>query len=800
MRQCSLGAVAAAMILVLSLFVFLPLGTGAHDVRHSIQAPAPLATDFVFALNAAGAVPPAFLVGYTAGAVYFRAFDPSDSKAVVQINDQNASRDGLSNPVASWTVNIVGGSNNSTLWNGFYLIPLTLKLGGQWNITIGGAVAGFSATKFQVLTYTLTAFNTAPAFLPGHSGNARYYANWTVNNAPYTRLTSLTATASYLTTAGTTLTLPGFPKTLPVSGWGNFSFTVPTNARTFTLIAITIFANTSAGTYPNSLRTTDNVPVAYISNPTVTLGSCPFGCAATTFTAGSPVYVGILAYLVAPGVGFVPAIGLQASLQFATGAVPFHNPGAIGNPPANITISENGQAAVLFVANVPPFSTTTFNGVTVTVRDLLIAQNTPGTTTADFTLTTSVPPPVQLTISLDHSQFYGGDTVTATWQLGGYPSSVPATWTVDGWWAWEQTTGVLIATGTAPPNATSASFSFTIPSSYVGTIAVVVSAHNATAGVQSKAFAGVSMPAILLTPSETAYLPGDGVTVSVVTQGQILSTAALYGTVEDPNGVFLFNGPVSNGQFSFSIPKVGAPAAVTITVSAQTSLNGVVSQATLTLSETSGFVLLLGIQTISNYADGSFQPGQTIQVQYTLVALGVATYPKQFTIVVSRAGSDFFGPQYGATIFQTTQPSGTIGYTIPSNTLSGTQDIPVVACLGGSPTCPGGTFPAFLSVFVEKNPSFLQYELGAGSGVTVGWAILLAAIVLLALVGFILLWRRRGARLGPTKRMEAVQPYIPPEAAPSAPTGPTEPKWRELSGSTESMPSSDSPPLPPPAT
>ena len=88
------------------------------------------------------------------GGVYFAVDDPSlDDKVTVQINDGNTTRDGLTNPVASWIVNASSGTYTSTTHGIEYTLPTSLVYGGNWNVTASGAVGGFYSNAFTVQTY-----------------------------------------------------------------------------------------------------------------------------------------------------------------------------------------------------------------------------------------------------------------------------------------------------------------------------------------------------------------------------------------------------------------------------------------------------------------------------------------------------------------------------------------------------------------------------------------------------------------------------------------------------------------------
>jgi hypothetical protein len=133
--------------------------------------------------------------------------------------------------------------------------------------------------------------------------------------------------------------------------------------------------------------------------------------------------------------------------------------------------------------------------------------------------------------------------------------------------------------------------------------------------------------------------------------------------------------------------------------------------------------------------------------------------------------------------------SGTVPYTIPSGTPSGTQllvvdAIPLVSDCAFISTCGVG---AILSLVVNPSPSALNYELGAGSGLTVGWLILLILIVIVVIVMFLLLRRRPRATMMMTPT--GASGGAPPPAT-SAP-----PEWHE----PEPSPSPMEPPSEPPS-
>ena len=781
---------ALALALVVTLVVSsLALASGTVRAAPAAMAPAaphPAATDSISAVAYYGCAS-TFTVGYACGGVYFSAFDPSDTTAVVTITDTNATRDGLpTTPVATWNVSFATGPFNDSLnWNIYYELPLTLQFGGWWNITIKGAAAGNASQLFYVHTYTVSMSPTQPVLLAQHTTRVLYFVDQTVNMAPMTNLTALTVTARYLTNTASWATLPGTPMALGTAAWGMFNASVPSDASTFGSIQFTLYANASAGTYPNSEVGFLSVPVGYVGNPQITLGTCPAGCTTSVFTSGSPIYVDVQATIFGSTADGA-ASGLTATFDFLSGVTAVT---PTGGYPKTITTNATGGAEILFIATASPtmFSTTTTNSVKVTLTDPLNAGASYGPSTATFTLENQTPGTARLQVVMDSAQYFGGDTVTSTWQLGGLNSSIVQGWTASAWWAWADTTSTFLASGMISSTGTSGSFTFVAPMNYSGTISVDVMAHNATSSLDATRTATVSAPSIFLNSASLYYAPGDTVTVTVTTAGSIFQNAVLYRTVVDNSGNVLQSGSFTGGQIQIPIPQIGAPSDVRVDVGAQDPALGIIGQASLTVYEGSGITVLAGVSTVSSYADGSYQPGQQIMVHYQIGAVGQAVLPKTFSVEVYQYGLQL-SSQGGATIVTTGSSSGDVPFTIPSATPAGSQVFEVFVVASG---CFTGCYAATVfSVNVQPNPSVLGYELGAGSGLTVGWLVLFLLIILVAILLF---WMFRGKARPMMMKPVTVSGSDSGGSSSSGGSGGSPETWKEGSSG-----SSTTPPLPNP--
>lgn len=778
-------AVSMSLVLVLvasGLFVAVGAARAAHATSPATRGVGPLATDTIYTTNRYGFTTAQFYTGYSGGVVYFSAYDPSDTSATVTVTDLNATRDHVANPADTWTVSFATSTtNNSWVLGTGYLIPLDLQYGGWWNISISGTTAGVAWYHFYVHTYAPYMSTNTNSYLPGHSGTLYYWVTADANSGPYA-LAAVTVIANYYTTSATWVALQGSPFKFSPASQGNFSFSIPLGASTTGAVDFALYANVS-GPANTSESATTFAQVGGLSIPSIALSTCASSCYSTSFVDGTPVYVTVYAYV--SGVyTTVPGSGLNVQFQFSAGTTAVTPSGV----PTNLTTNASGGAQLLFIASSTTFSTKQLNEVIATVTDPKNPSAGSVVNHIYFNLLTAPTASAVLSVTLDSLQYYGGDTVTATWQVGANTSGGNV-WTADLWQAFTTSPFALLATGNIGSTAAKGSFSFSVPVSYGGMIEVAVLAYNASTSIASFATAQVTAPAILLNPSEAYYLPGDTVTVHVATQGSIFSSTTLYENVQASWGTRLSSGTLTGSEITFSIPNVlpSSGGSVTVSVAAESSTLGVVGSATTTLSAASGYQLQVGVASKSNYIDGSFQPGQTIQIAYALNTVGTASLPKSFQIFIYPGSAAYFGSGYGTMYAQSTSPSGQVGYTIPSGTPSGAQSFTVVVT---SNIC-GLSCPTAVNVFsvnVEKDPSPFSYQLGAGSGVTVGWVVLLVIVLVVGLILFMVM-RRGGGRMGGGKS-EAMKPY---SAGDNQPPKSATDSWKDAGGQGPPPPMPGSP-------
>ncbi|MCI4332038.1 MAG: hypothetical protein L3K19_09390 [Thermoplasmata archaeon] len=793
MRLSNAWTTVAIVIVAVSGFGLVP--AVAHGASALASAPAPslpsihphpTALDGIYTTDQYGGATTDYYVGLGSSQVAFVAYDfTADGNATVTIHDLNHTRDGLMDPVWSHRIAFHGGSYNySAQWNLYYQIPLTLAEPGTWNITINGTLGGFYSTNFTVHTYYVNLNNGQSTALAGHSVTESYWVLASINNAGATGLTAITVLVTYFK-AGNWTAISGFPESLSATApIGTFTYTVPAN--TTGTLRIVLWANISATGVKWSEQGFDSELIYSITTPLVSLTQCPQACGGGTFQAGSMVYLTVTTRSSSGG-GGTPQPGLHVQLSFERGSAGVSLPGV----PTNFTSNASGGMALEFAVNAPPFGLNVTNYVTVNVTDPLNPVAPAQVVKIGFDLTTvSATPRIQ--IVMDSATYFGGEVATATWSIAAPNGSAATGWVVYYWSVTENSPYAFVAIGTPNGTASTGTFTFTAPTGYSGTLNIAVTAHNQTQSTQAGINVWVGAAEILLSPNEYTFLPGDTVTVSVST-ANLPSSAVLTDTVIDSSGTIVGAGPVTGNQITVHIPMVAPPSYIYVDVVAQDPVAGVITKAYIEVSLGAGLVVVAGVQTKSNYADGSYQPGETVTITYSISTVGGVAPPKWFDITVCPAGVYYCG--HGAQYLETASTSGTLSYKIPSNTPTGSQDFVIqvssISC-GGFYYCYNG---ATFTISVNANPSALQYELGAGSGVTVGWLILLILILVVGLLLF-LIGRRRSK--GGSGGSSAGPPTAWSQEGKGASSTSTDSSAGTPPASSSSSSSSGAPPLPTP--
>jgi hypothetical protein len=744
-------------------------------------------------------------VGY--GSLYFLVFDPLDRAVNVTITDPNAARDKVGVPAYSYeaTLNATTHMFNSYAAGVSYTFPTGILYGGQWTVNFSAPAGGTVLENVTLDVYytSLTTTAGSSATLPGQAIGVFWALNLYSNSAsPYTKATSVTIYGSY-TANGTLANLfpPGGLALSPVNtGRGEWTGAVPANAGPGTELHIEVSAVTNVSgqvTENESANITINVGTLVIEG--VGLTTAPPNCElfdAGFFTAGT-VLAGCVEVGATYGGAFTAISGLPITVGYWNGTAHVTPTGA----PTQLTSNATGEAAFTFLGTSPPFTLFSnlfvYNAVNFTAtvpRASPFYHWTVYSNTTDFTLVKATASGV-VQLTLDHTTYYSGATATASWSVSStnLTKTGPLTavgWTVTGPTAITYEEGALNVTGAS--GTFSGTFTFPILAAMAAhTIDATLYVVNATETFSATATAAVLNPSLLLTPAEYYYSAGTSTSVSVILNGGGTGATIQYQAWEywASTDALLSNGTVANGSsIPITIPATVPPLSVVVSVWA--SIGGqVIASSSTAILLAQGYSIEFGVSTVSSYSDGSFQPGQTVTLNYKVVSVGGAALPQVLSFELFAIGYPYIQT------LQNVGPSGSVPFTIPSSAPQGTIVIELLArgALTTGTCFPAGTCDGIAALYVNPSPSVLNLELGAGSGITVGWLILFVLVALVAIALF-LLFRRRGGRAKPapatpSSSASPPQEWKAPSPAPPAPEAPA----------SEPTSSDTPPPLPPPS-
>jgi hypothetical protein len=749
----------------------------------------------------------------------FYVYDDVDHDVNVTITDPNATRDGVSSPAFTYEAKLNTTTDDfySAEAGVQYTFP-NLAYGGTWVVNFSAPVAGYVTQNVTLEKYyvdTQASVSYPQSVLPGDPISVFWWAYLDSNgNGLFTGATSVWIMGHYHGNGTYQNFFPGGMIQLTTGSWGQWNGTVPLNATADTTIQFEVWVITSVGGVVAE-NESDGVSVAVgqlweennglTDEPAYCLGSYYlYESIPVDSTAAACIQVGseYSDY-------FTPIAGLPVTIGYWNGTT---HVTPTGGAPTSGTTNSNGVVEVTFNATAPPF--TTFLQYPYYDNAVNFSVTVPGANSSVSTWTgwdnitnwAISPYPSAagvVNVELDHTEYFAGTTATATWSIESTAASSTGPITADVWTVVnEESEATTYASGTFSGAAQSGTFTFAITSAMVNqAIEVVIYASNATLGFYAYAYAEVIAPTLLLTPGSVFYTEGSSPTVTAALAG---SAAAPAGTTiawqewayweDDYNVVLVASGTVANGgTITFPISSTTPPQYVEVDAWATTAGVILASSSTVLQLET-GYSVLLGVGTVSNYADGSFQPGQTVTLNYQLVSIDGTALPQTFSFSLFVVGL-----AYSQSV-ENVAPTGSVAFTIPSNAPAGTLIVMLQVtgaltagpCVGSINTdenaCTGIT-----TLLVNPSPSVFNLELGAGSGLTVGWLVLLIIVILVAIVLYVVLRRRGGSRSSTTgPPAAATESMSPPAPAPS--TGPPA-AWSEP---TPASSGGAQPPLPPP--
>jgi len=756
--------------------------------------------------------------GLGSNTLYFALRDPTaDLWINFTLSDYNATRDGIGQPAFHAEV-----PNNNTTFEYFstqhglsYTFPATLKIGGTWKVSASAPLGGnvsYNITVGTFATYSSGSPRSGSIVLPGESITTAWEAVFDTNDAPATTVTNVAIDGWYYGANDTYTNLfAGGIVTLPATAFGSYTWTVPANATYDDDVYVELWTTIVVNGVVAENHTTESVylvggVVVYGFDMVANGGYCNPNSDGYYPYYESGSYVQVCAEVGAGAEdGFTPVAGLPVAINFWNGTKVVTPP---GNVPTTLTSNASGDIAFSFLASYPQFSSyyqyPYYNSVNLTVT-YTAAKPVPanGEYTAWSNNTFYMEPSgttVGVTVSLNQLTYFPGQTITATWTLTSTNATQTGTVAAVAWYLYSDATGNFLGQGTITSTATTGTLPVTLPAGFTGEFTIEVIASNATSSFYGYVSAVVQSPTLALNPNSITFAPGTSVTVTAVAWGDgsignAVITYQVYaifaqGYFGYGGGGYTTTGTVGNGSsFTINVPSTGAPSSYEIYAYLASSTAGTVASAYLQLTQSWGYNVWVGIGTQSHYSDGSFQPGQTITVNYQITPYGNAPLPVLYSFDVY-----LYSSQIGSMI-TTTSTSGSFQFTIPSNQPSGIIFLEVEltgAYLQGN-SCDNGYCYGETALMVNANPSVLAEDLSPGSGLTVGWLILFVIIAIVAIVGVVLYIRHRRHAQPPSGGGGAATttPMTPPAPAPSTP-GATE--WKAPPPASDGQPPLPTPP------
>lgn len=812
MRRWSL-AVAVALMIALSTLVVLP--GAAHAAPSGPAAKAGPTTAghpsvgviTIDTYNGYGYFYTDFYAGETGyNVLYFAIYDPTtDASVNVSLIDNNATRDGIPSPALHVNVPI----NQTTHWYYSYMAGVSytfsgnIHTGGGWNISASAPLGGVNNVTVMLHTYFLQ-ITTNPSYgsvlLPGTTVTVYWATRSDGNEAPYSGLANISFFGQYLAGTGNVTPLfgtTGYHNVSTPSAIGSWTFTLPLNATADQEFYFYAIGHVYVGSQLAEAESS-GTQYMYVGQPWV---YDVYATEAGTTCNYQDHYYGwgdtiqVCALLGARDTatdGFTATAGVTATLTFWAGSTVVTPTSSA----SSITSNQTGWASFTLTGSAPfspewTYPSENFIEFNATDHSATGSGNWTSLYSYWFYLYESNAQG-NVQVALNQVTYYSGQTVTATWTVATSNATV-GTLTANSWFAYDSGDN-LIAEGSITSTASTGTFTVPIPSGFAGEFYVYVDASNATSLFEGEAIGYFVAPTLTINPGSYYYSGGSTVSLKFTDWGAGSATTSIHYTIWAYYGTNLggtYNegvaqtGSTTNGStVSLAVPSTSTPTDYEVEAWLIGSGGQVLATNQIEISESYGYELLIGVQTPSSYSDGSYQPGQAVTFSYSLNTLGGATVPATYNYWVEIYGVNFYQQFTGS------GTSGTFQITLPSNLPSGIifveMSLTGTFLTGGS--CGGNNCYGETAITLNAHPSVLALNLGAGSGLTVGWLILIVIILLVGVLLYVIIRRHRTPPSSPT--------MSPPAPAPSTPPA-TEWKGPESSGGSSGSSSSSNPSPPP---
>ncbi len=521
---------------------------------------------------------------------------------------------GVTMPLMNWT----GQSATTGWWEHAFTLATDLPDGTYWmRVRDATTHAIMDELDFEVQKYVFQVWADRDYYLPGMTANIQYI---TMEVATFTQATGVTIAFSAVwhdpvgNATWLNSTLPG------VSGVQQF--VIPTDANMSWDVNIDYWANESTRSAHGSVT----LDFAMLSG---SVSIAPLG----TLMPGETVAATVTAYLGAGDV--LPGAAVDVTVLANGTAIP-----AYGS--VNLTSDLAGKVTHAFTL-VDAAADGTY---IVSAKITMVGFST--TVIGLFDVKSSG----EIWVKLDKERYYGGDEIVATLTPLWNGKVVEVTnfgygFTLDN--------GLLTWGNTSDTTVTA-----TIPADYFGDIDIGAEAYYNGKMIGGGSSSEVHFADITLIAEKNDYRPGDNLVfawdiVTGVTDG------TLKYDITDSNGLVVASESpafATAGTFSQLVPTVDAPEHYYVHMWMTTATGGY-ADAGLTVDMLNDHELQIWVEK-SGYADGTYKPGQTVKLHYSIGAY-VMEPLRSYSLEVTTD----FNPV--AMEFIVTDPTGAVEFALPSD-------------------------------------------------------------------------------------------------------------------------------------
>ncbi|MGQ0798054.1 MAG: hypothetical protein ACT4OI_09385, partial [Methanobacteriota archaeon] len=583
-----------------------------------------------------------------------------------------------------------------------YTIPTTLEdsfwywVGvfgpGYFEAGGGNPIAALALERFEVRGYDLTAWTDKPAYLPGDTVTVNWAALNLKDGAPAPA--GVGELQAWDDARVSLITPRQHVFNASVSA---FSFTIPTTADPDLDGNFRVWFNDTAGDRTGTDSHSFEIDSLGVI---VSVGS--------VYAPGDVVTVDVWTKVTDfPGAprSFDPAaedvrVNLTVS-DATTGATTAY--GA-----SDLVTARDGRVRHVFQLDATPTQATYDVQASATAHDALNAAES-----ASFDVREA--PRLAAVLTLDRSNYVSGEDAR------GAAAVDPAGNHTYQWRVRDTATGnILYAAAGSLASAT-----YAIPSDYTGTMQWDVTVNDGQGNTATDTvFASVAYGYLAMSVSPSEYAGGDSVAVSFGLRSVVMSSPTFYYEVVAAGGSVVQAGTLSagasGGSFAYRTPDPPA-SSYTFVVTASQAGRTVVGQ--IAAAQLARVVLSIGTDRTS------YLPGETIRISYSLTAVGPVSLPQSFAFGIALFGAATAGQA-------TTSPTGELTLRVPANTNEGDLLLVVQEIFTGA--------QAIETVHIgATNPLWTTEVAGIPT-----FAILLALLVALLIVGFLFLWRRMAGGMG----------------------------------------------------